>query len=407
MREKISEWLRGRASRVEELQAALTAIPALAPENGGEGELAKAELIGSWLDSVGAVYERHDSPDPRVKSGIRPNIVATIPGETERSLWLFGHMDVVPPGDSAAWFSNPWQARRDGDYIYGRGVEDNQQAIVSMLLLAEAFAALKARPRFSLKLAFMADEERGSAHGLEFLLKTAPELFYPEDLYIVPDGGSPSGAAIEVAEKGQLWLKFTILGKQCHASTPQKGVNAFLAACDLALNIDKLNRLFNATNSLFDPPVSTFTPTKSEANVESVNILPGKDVFYVDCRLLPELAPARVLTEIERMAAETSVRYAAEIKTEIAQDNPASETSPDTPAVRRLSKAISEELGQRAFPVGVGGATVAAFLRRKGFAAAVWSCLENTCHQPNERSSITATLNDARVFANVALGGDE
>ena len=52
---------------------------------------------------------------------------------------------------------------------------------------------------------------------------------------------------------------------------------------------------------------------------------------------------------------------------------------------------------------GYGGATVAAQLRQRGLAAAVWSCLAGTCHQPNESSSITATIKDAQVFTHILM----
>lgn len=403
---KIKEYIRNWDERAFETQASLTAVPAVGPENGGDGEAEKAAWIERRLRDLGVVYTRHDCADARVKRGYRPNIVAEIPGVTERSFWLFAHMDVVAPGDPSAWQSDPWRARREGDYVYGRGVEDNQQAIVSMLALAEALTGAGAKPFFTLKLAFLADEENGSSRGLEFLLNSRPDLFYPEDLYLVPDGGSPDGLVVEVAEKGQLWLKFTVFGEQCHASTPGEGVNAFLAASELVLKLDGLNDLFKETNPLFKPPTSTFTPTRHENNVDNVNILPGKDVFYVDCRLLPEVSPAEALDAAETAAAEVDRRRAVRTTLEVMQNNPATETSINAPVVRRLFKAIYEERGKMAIPVGIGGATVASFLRRRGYAAAVWATIENTCHQPNERSSLSATLDDALIFADIAMGGD-
>ena len=41
------------------------------------------------------------------------------------------------------------------------------------------------------------------------------------------------GSEIEIAEKSILWLRFRVRGKQCHASTPQKGINAFEAGAEL------------------------------------------------------------------------------------------------------------------------------------------------------------------------------
>ena len=110
--------LAGREDRVVTLQSALTACPALGPDNGGDGEQAKAAIIAAWLKACGIKDLVHvDAPDSRVSSGVRPNLVARIPGRTKRTLWLFGHMDVVPPGDHSALQNDPWQVRRQGDNL--------------------------------------------------------------------------------------------------------------------------------------------------------------------------------------------------------------------------------------------------------------------------------------------------
>ena len=214
--------LAGRADRVVALQQALTACRALGPENGGQGEEEKAAFITAQLQAAGVTdLRRLDAPDDRVACGHRPNLVARIPGRSPRTLWLFAHTDVVPSGPAGEWLSDPWQVRRDGDLLYGRGVEDNQQGLVSMLLLAEALHATGLTPELTLGLVFMADEETGNTFGLAHILAAAPELFRQDDLFIVPDSGSPSGADIEVAEKSIAQFK----GK-LNLSDP-KGVNTF------------------------------------------------------------------------------------------------------------------------------------------------------------------------------------
>lgn len=387
----------GKTGRVVELQSQLTAFAALGPENGGQGEVAKASYVESILQGC----ERFSAPDDRVESGARPNLVYHRKGKTSRTLWLFGHLDVVPAGDLSLWSGDPWVVRREGDWLYGRGVEDNQQAMVSMIILAESLG--DAAPELGLGLVFMADEECGSRYGLEWLLENHGHLFGKEDFYIIPDGGSPDGSLVEIAEKGQLWLRFTVTGSQCHASTPEKGVNSFLAASWLALALAKLNEKFPQKNPLFEPPCSTFAPTRHDANVDAVNIIPGKDVFYMDCRLLPELKPQEVLKEAHQLLGEVEKLYGVSAKVEIVQNQPAEETVLPAPAFSALARAITAVYGVKARPVGIGGATVAAFLRRKDLPALVWSHIENTCHQPDERSSISATLRDAAVFARILM----
>ena len=126
-RESLLERIAAHAEDVPEIQTALTACRAVGPENGGHGEGAKAGLIEKWLRDMGISGIEHvDAPDGRVPGGKRPNLIATIPGRSSRSLWLFAHMDVVPEGDPALWNTDPWKVTRKGDMLYGRGVEDNQ-----------------------------------------------------------------------------------------------------------------------------------------------------------------------------------------------------------------------------------------------------------------------------------------
>jgi succinyl-diaminopimelate desuccinylase len=85
-----------------------------------------------------------------------------------------------------------------------------------------------------------------------------------------------------------LWLKFTVIGKQCHASTPSQGKNSLYGTARLILALEGLKKGFGRFDKLFSPPTSTFEPTKMEANVPNINTIPGRDVFYLDCRILPQ-----------------------------------------------------------------------------------------------------------------------
>lgn len=399
--------LGAQGDTVENLQRRLTAFRALGPENGGDGEMPKARQIAELLGGPGSPFALcwRNAPDERVSCGERPNLIAHLPGREDRTLWLFAHTDVVPAGAPDAWTSDPWTVRREGDLLYGRGVEDNQQGLVSMLLLADALrAALQTgaeRPPLGLGLVFMADEECGNARGLQYVLEQAGDLFRPGDFYIVPDSGSPDGSEVEVAEKHVLWLRVRTAGRQCHASQPQCGVNAFVAGADAVLACAALAEDFPQTDALFQPPCSTFVPTRHEGGADSINILPGDDCFYVDCRLLPEVRPESVLEAARARTSAVARRHGVEITVDIHHHQAASVTPQDSPVVAALAEAVAAVYGVEARPVGIGGATVAALLRRQGLPAVVWSRLRNTCHQPDEHSSIAATIGDAEVFAHV------
>jgi len=202
-----------------------------------------------------------------------------------------------------------------------------------------------------------------------------------------------------------IWVRFTTTGKQSHASTPDQGANAFLAGSDLALRLHYgLSEKFNARDSLFEPEYSTFQPTKKEANVPNVNTIPGGDVFYVDMRVLPRYSINEVVDEIEVIKEEVAARHKVSIDYSIVQSNESPPTSAEAPFIKSLSLAINEVYGETARPVGIGGGTVASFLRKIGIDSAVWARLSGTAHQPNEYALVKDILGDAKVMALLMWG---
>ena len=238
---------------------------------------------------------------------------------------------------------------------------------------------------------------------MHFLLREHQELFRKEDLLLIPDGGDSKGETIEVAEKNILWLRLHTVGKQSHGSMPDSGRNACLAASDLALRLNALESIFDKRDSMFSPDRSTFQPTKREANVETVNIIPGDDVLYMDCRILPCYSLDQVRAEVKKCVAEVEPKHGVKIEvTELqAEQSPATPT--DAPVVTRLAAAIKQAHGITARTVGIGGGTVGAALRNKGYNCAIWSTLDEVCHQPNEYCWIKNIAADAETLAALFL----
>lgn len=390
-----------------ELQRGLTAIPALSPENGGEGELAKAEWLQAELERLPFdSIERFDAPDTRAVGGVRPNLIARLRGTSSaRTVWIMSHLDIVPPGDLSKWQGDPYTLRVEDGKLFGRGVEDNQQAVVSSLLVARAFMDTGTRPPVDLALLFCADEETGSQYGAHYLARQHSQLFGPSDMFLVPDAGLPDGSLVEVAEKSIWWLRIRTTGKQCHGSTPELGINAFRAASDLVTRLGSLYATFGAVDQVFAPPISTFEPTKKEANVPNVNTIPGDDVFYVDCRVLPCYPLTEVEAEIRRLAAEVEQAWGVTVAIEdVQRAQAAPPTSLDSDVVKLLLAAIRQVHGITPEPRGIGGGTVAAVFRQLGLPAIVYSRIEETAHQPNESCRLEDLVSDAKVFAMTVLG---
>jgi succinyl-diaminopimelate desuccinylase len=390
---------------VVELQRDLTAVPALAPQNGGTGEWDKSQVLVSWLGKLGlGPCETHSAPDSRVPKGERPNIVVSVPGRhLDGAFWIMSHLDIVPPGERSLWDSDPYALVVKGDRLIGRGVEDNQQGLVASVFAAVALQELGLTPARTVRLLFVSDEETGSERGVQHLIAKAG-FFGPRDTALVPDGGSPDGSLIEIAEKSLLWLRFRTRGRQCHASTPQKGINAFEAGSHLVVRLGALAERFPATDALFEPGVSTFTPTKKEANVPNINTLPGEDAFHLDCRVLPRENLDEVMHEIRGICGGIERDFGVAVSVEQVQRASSPPTPADAPLVASLARAVKSVYGVDGVTVGVGGGTVGAYLRALGIPTVVWGRLEESAHQPNEYCLLPNLMGDALVMALLMLG---
>lgn len=380
--------------------SALVSLPAVSPKDGGTGEAEKAAWLEKRIAELGlGTCERYDLPDETDPAVVRPNLVVRIPGKEPGRLWFVTHLDVVPEGDRKLWSGDPFVPRVAEGRVYGRGSNDNGQELTASLYAAVALARLGLTPRREVCLCFVADEEMGSVHGIRHLLDQG--LFSRDDLLVVPDGGNERGDFIEIAEKSILWMQCTVQGVQVHASMPQLGRNACRAANAFSVALDDaLHAAFPEEDPLFDPPVSTFEPTKRRANVPNVNTVPGRETFCFDCRVLPSVPLESVLAVVDDVRRRFEGQYGVTIRTEFLQKEQAAPPTPqDAPVVRRLEEAVRVVLNAEPQVGGIGGGTCAAYFRARGIPAVVWGREADNAHQPDEYAEISHMLDEAVVFA--------
>jgi len=393
-----NEFMKKNRQEIIDLEKLLTSIVAIAPEGGGDGEMEKCVALEKWLRSHGFNdVKRYDAPDERVSAKVRPSLVVTIPGkqpEENGCVWVMAHMDVVPTGDLSLWNTNPFECVEKDGKLYGRGVEDNQQGLCSAAFAALYYVQNNITPEKTVKLLFVADEENGSQYGCIYLMHNF-DLFHKNDLILIPDGGDSEGSTIEIAEKNLLWLQVHVMGKQTHGSRPDSGANACLAACDLSMRLNGLEKIFNKTDDLFEPNYSTFQPTKRQKNVDSVNIIPGEDNFCFDCRILPYYKLDDVLKEVNRCCKEVEEIHSVKVEYSCPQKSESPATSVNAPVAQKLAAAIKTVHNIDAKFIGIGGGTVGAELRREGIDAVVWSTLDDQAHQPNEYCVVDNLIKDA------------
>ncbi len=388
---------------VEELQKEMiealrkfVSINSVNPAGGGPGEKEKADWLESLLKDLG--YPEIHRYDPVDDNGfVRSSLIAKIPGKTERTLWFVTHIDTVPEGDISLWKHDPFDPVVEDGKIYGRGSEDNGGSMIATIYAGKALMEAGRVPEYTFGLALVADEEYGSKWGIEYLIEKG--VFSKDDLFVIPDAGNSEGDFIEIAEKGILWLEIEVLGKQGHASLPHMSRNAFRKGAELLLKIDEgLRTRFDKVDIIFEPSESTFEPTKAEKTVDNVNTIPGRFVFCIDSRVLPEYSLDDVVKAAEEIVEEERGNF--EVNVRVLQRLDAAPPTPaDSEVVRLLKETIERVRGIDVRVGGIGGGTCAAFFRRKGWHAAVWSTIDETAHQPNEYKRINHLVDDAKVFA--------
>jgi len=394
-----------QSARMVEDFCSLLRVKAIGPESGGDGEKARAEHIMALARRLGLPdIEVLESPDERVPSGVRPNLIIRAKGRSPRKLWVVTHMDTVPEGDPSAWSTPPYEPTVKDGRIYARGSEDNGQELMASLYGLATFVASGVPPELDVGLVMVADEEHGNTHGIEFLISKG--LFARGDLVIVPDHGSLDGSEMEVVEKGIAWIEVEVAGKQTHASTPDKGINALEAAAKFMLaTVSRLRAKYSSMDDLFDPPVSTFEPTRCESNGPNINTVPGRQRFAFDFRVLPGYPLDDILADVRAVADEVERETGATISMDMQQRAEAAPRTPlDSEVVKRLSEAISQTRDVETKPTGIGGGTCAAPFRREGIDAVVWATVASVAHDANEYCVVKNLVADAKVYALLFAG---
>ncbi len=391
---RVDAYLDAHKREMAEALAKMVGISSISPESGGGGEGKRADFLQGLLQKWGFKVKRYAYVD---KTGTRRPSLVTKFGAGKKTLWVIAHIDTVSEGDRSLWKTDPFKGVIKNGRVFGRGTNDNGQAVIASIFALRALKECGTAMKKSIGVVLAADEELGSQYGIVSLMKEG--IFGKGDSVVVPDSGNERGDEIEISEKGSLWIRFTIKGRQVHASMPQTGINAYMHAIRFFDFLDSyLYEKYNGREKPFHTR-STFEVTKHEKNLDSTNIIPGTEVSYMDCRVLPRYPLDRVLTDISRIAKLDSFGK-AKIKVEVfKREDAAKPTSERAEVVVSLKKALKKLRGIDAKCIGIGGGTVAKPFRERGIPAAVWSTQYEIAHQPNEFAVISQMVDDAKVFA--------
>ncbi len=105
---------------------ALTRIPSVSLDAFDQAHVeASAEATAALLRAEGLEVEI-------VREGGRPAVIGHVDGPPgSRTVMLYAHHDVQPPGDDALWDSPPFEPTERGGRLYGRGAADDKAGIMA------------------------------------------------------------------------------------------------------------------------------------------------------------------------------------------------------------------------------------------------------------------------------------
>jgi succinyl-diaminopimelate desuccinylase len=263
-----------------------------------------AERTAELLKDFGLDAEKHAVPAQDVKDYGLESITNLIvrrkygkEGDGGRTVALNAHGDVVPPGDG--WTHAPYGGEIAEGSLYGRAAAVSKSDFASFTFAVRALEAVAKPSKGSVELHFTYDEEFGGLLGPGWLLQNG--LTKP-DLMIA------AGFSYEVvtAHNGCLQMEVTVNGKMAHAAIPTTGIDALQGATKI------LNALY-AQNTLYRKVTSKVAgithPYLNVGRIEggtNTNVVPGKVVFKLDRRMIPEENPVEVEANIRQVIADAA-----------------------------------------------------------------------------------------------------
>jgi len=263
-----------------------------------------AERTAELLQAFGFEAEKYPVPQADVLACGMQSITNLIvrrrygPGPT---IALNAHGDVVPPGDG--WTHDPYGGEIVDGCMYGRATAVSKGDFASFTFAVRALESLGRPLAGGVELHFTYDEEFGGELGPGWLLQQG--LTQP-DLLIA------AGFSYEVvtAHNGCLQMEVTVHGKTAHAAIPASGVDALQGAVHILNALYAQNALYQHITSSVEGITHPYLNVGRIEGGTNTNVVPGKVIFKLDRRMIPEENPADVEATIRQVIADATTPLA-------------------------------------------------------------------------------------------------
>ena len=135
-----------------------------------------------------------------------------------RSLAFNSHVDVVPAGSAHRWASPPFEPRRDGDWLYGRGAGDMKAGLSASIFALDAIAAAGLKLCGDVQVQSVVEEEI-TGNGAATLFAEG----FTADVVVSPE---PTDEQLVRANAGVIKFRLETRGRPAHPREPESGLSA-------------------------------------------------------------------------------------------------------------------------------------------------------------------------------------
>ncbi len=358
-----------------------------------------AECTAELLQGFGYEAEKHAVPEVEVKAyGLESitNLIVRRKYGAGKTIALNAHGDVVPPGEG--WTHDPYGGEIDQGAMYGRATAVSKSDFSTFTFATRALESLGLPLKGGVELHFTYDEEFGGEMGPGWLL--AQGLTKP-DLMIA------AGFSYQVvtAHNGCLQMEVTVHGEMAHAAIPDSGTDALQGAVHILSALHALNADYKKLSSKVEGITHPYLNVGQISGGTNTNVMPGKVVFKLDRRMIPEENPAEVEASIRKTIDEAAKTFnpprgGKQLKVDIRRILLANAMVPlpgNQPLVSAIQKHGGEVFGEPIPAVGTPLYTDVRLYVERGIPGVIYGAGPRTVRESNaKRSDEHVQLEDLR-----------
>ena len=299
-------------------------------------------------------------------------------GSSGPLLVFAGHTDVVPPGDTGKWESDPFIATEAGSDLVGRGTADMKASLAAMVVACENFVS--AYPDHAGRIGFLitSDEEGPAKDGTVRVMETLKHRGEQIDWCVVgePSSTRSLGDLVKNGRRGSLNARLVIHGKQGHIAYPHLADNPIHRA------MPTLNALvaepWDQGNDFFDPTSLQISTIRAGQGV--TNVIPGSVEVLFNLRFSTEVTADEIRERCEAILNQGGLTYDIDwsLSGEPFLTEPGALLSAVTESIEATTGRVPE--------VSTGGGTSdGRFIAPSGAQVVEVGHVNETIHQINER----------------------